>query len=242
MRILIVLPGSEVHYPPGSLAKALESRRGVLPELVRPDTVVDVGLLPPGSPSVRVPGLHGGMVALLDGPMAARARQAEADGYDAVVVYGMFDPGEAAARRAVRIPVVGTGRAGLLLAAALGSRIGGLVYESSLLEAARELPGRYQLERYAAGVRAVEIPPTEMPARAAEVRRRMIALSRELVEQDGAEVVLPLGLSMLPSIVQADELSAEIGVPVVDGLRAAVRLAESLVLLGLSQVPAEAAS
>jgi allantoin racemase len=232
---VIVLPGSEVNYPPGSLAAALERRRGVLPELVRADTVVDVGLLPPGSPSVRVAGLHAGLLAPLDAPMAARARQAEADGYDAVVVYGMFDPGAEAARRAVRIPVIGTGRAGLLLAAALGARVGGLVYERPLLAVADSMLRAYQLERYAAGLRALEIPPTEMPARAEEVRARMFRLAHELVEQDGAEVILPLGMSMLPTIVQADELAAEVGVPVVDGLRAAVRLAETTVLLGLSQ-------
>jgi allantoin racemase len=74
-----------------------------------------------------------------------------------------------------------------------------------------------------------------MPARAAEVRERMVSLARALVEVDGAEVILPLGLSMLPTIVQSGELAAAVGVPVVDGLRAAIRLAETSILLGLAQ-------
>src|SRR5436190_72223 len=119
MRILIVLAGSPASYPPGQLPAALEAPRGVLPEYVQPGTTVDVDTLAEGTPSRRgTGGNNGGTLALIVPAVVERIVQAEAEGYDAVVQYGTFDPGTEAARHFVRIPVVGTGRAGLLAAAA----------------------------------------------------------------------------------------------------------------------------
>ncbi len=84
---------------------------------------------------------------------------------------------------------------------------------------------------------AVEIPPGEMKSRSGEVRERMIALIRRALEEDGADVILPMGNSMTPGVIQAKDLAQACGVPVVDGLIAGVRLAETLVLMKTSQSP-----
>src|SRR5215212_8087519 len=111
MRILILLPGAEANYPSGHLPPSIEARQAVLKDVVRPDTIVDVGALEAGSPSMHVVGGTSGQLAMMATPIVDRVRRAQADGYDAVVQYGSFDPGTEAARHFVRIPVVGTGKA-----------------------------------------------------------------------------------------------------------------------------------
>ena len=235
VRILIVLPGTDADYPPGHLPAAIESREAVLGDLVAPGTTVDVGALAPGSPGVHKPGSNSGKLALVATPMVARVLQAEADGYDAVVVYGTFDPGAEAARSFVGIPVVGTGRAGLLAAAALGDRIGVLVYEQSLKTVAMRTARAYCQEHLIADVRAIDVPPTMMRPRLVQVRRRMVEASRAMIAERGAQVILPMGLSMLPTTILPAEIIPEIGAPVVDPLLAGVKLAETLVQMGVSQ-------
>jgi allantoin racemase len=237
VRILIVLPGTDADYPAGHLPAAIESREAVMRELVAPGTTVDVGALAPGSAGVHKPGGNSGKLALVATPMVARVQQAEAEGYDAVVVYGTFDPGAEAARSFVGIPVVGTGRAGLLLAATLGDRLGVLVYEQSLKTVALRTARAYCLEHLIADVRAIDVPPTMMGPRVVQVRKRMIELSRAMIAERGAQVILPMGLSMLPTTVLPAEVMPEIGAPVVDPLLAGVKLAETLVQMGLSQSP-----
>lgn len=237
MRIMIILPGTEATYPTGSLPAVLDARMGVMQESVLPGTEVNVATLPAGSPSMHVPGGTSGHLAMMAAPIVERARQAEAEGYDAIVNYGMFDPGTEAARHFVRIPVIGTGRAGLLAAAALGDRFGGIVYESTHQTVAARMIRSYQMEPNFVSVRPVNIPATEMRARADELFERMVALSRKAIDEEGAQVIVPLGMSMTPAVVQAEDLASEIKAPVVDGLLASVRLAETCVLMKTSHSP-----
>jgi allantoin racemase len=238
MRILIILAGSAAAYPAGQLPASLEARRGVLAEYVQPSTSIDVDTLSDSTPATRVSGGNSnGTLALLTPGVIERVVRAEADGYDAVVQYGMLDPGAEAARHFVRIPVVGTGRAGLLAAAALGDRVGGLVYQEHSRTVVDRMIRAYGLERMMVGVRAVGMPPMEMRARADELFERMVRICRELIDERDAQVILPLGLSMTPSVIPAARLAAAVNAPVVDGLLAGVRLAESLVLMSLTQSP-----
>ncbi|MBI3966847.1 MAG: hypothetical protein HY329_14540 [Chloroflexi bacterium] len=233
MRIILIPPGGPDAYTP-AFAAGLQEK---LAAYVRADTTIEVGLLTAGGPSARVAGLTGAELAQVAPLVADRVKQAAAEGCDAAVIYGTFDPGAEPARNLVRIPVVGTGRAGLLVGAALGDRFGVLVYEDSLVPAIAKVIRLYQMERWVASIRAVNIPSIEMQRRTDELRERLIRLSRQAVEQDGAEVIVPMGLSMIPNIVPAHELAAACGVPVVDALIAGVRLAESLVLMKASHSP-----
>jgi allantoin racemase len=238
MRILIILAGSAASYPAGQLPSSLEARRNVLPEYVQPGTTVDVDTLSDSAPVSRAGGRNSnGTLALLTPAIIERVVRAEAEGYDAVVQYGMLDPGTESARHFVRIPVIGTGRAGLLTAAALGDHIGGMVYQEHSCTVVNRMIRAYGLEQLVVGVRAVGIPPMEMRARADELFERMVSISRELIDEHGAQVILPLGLSMTPSVIPAARLAAAVNAPVVDGLLAGLRMAESMVLMGVSQSP-----
>ena len=49
--------------------------------------------------------------------------------------------------------------------------------------------------------------------------------ARELVEEDGAEVILPMGITQCPVHINPDWLADQLGVPVIEGIGAPIRLA-----------------
>src|SRR5918999_318739 len=82
------------------------------------------------------------------------------------------------------------------------------------------------------GLRHVGMRPMEMSTQRAELRRRFVSQATELVTTHGAELILPLGFSMVPVAMSAAELSDEIGVPVLDPLALVMRVAEALAASG----------
>jgi allantoin racemase len=79
-------------------------------------------------------------------------------------------------------------------------------------------------------VRAVDVPVHDLEAGAAHLLATFAAQGRRAVEQDGAEAVV-LGCAGLADLVEP--LGAELGLPVVEGVAAAVGFAAALVAMGL---------
>lgn len=55
-----------------------------------------------------------------------------------------------------------------------------------------------------------------------------MAESQRAIEDEGAEVILPLGMTMVPVLMSAASLSAEIGVPVLDPIASTLAVASFL--------------
>ncbi|MFD8423001.1 aspartate/glutamate racemase family protein [Streptomyces sp. NPDC059466] len=149
--------------------------------------------------------------------------------YDAVVMAGFGEHGREGARELLDVPVVDITEAAAHLACLLGRRYGVV----TTLERSR---GQIEDSLYAAGVAqhcaAVvgtglgvldlgDAPRTE----AAFVR------AAERAREAGAEVLV-LGCAGMTGLQRA--VGEKLGLPVVDGVAAAVKLAESLVSLGLT--------
>jgi allantoin racemase len=160
------------------------------------------------------------------------AQKAEAEGIEAVVPLGTLDLGVDAAARHVDIPVVGAGRTGYHLAASLGSRVGVIVYEKATVAHSWRMARAYGVESFITSVRAVDIPTREMTGRRSALKDEIVRLARLQIEQEAAEVIFPQGISMIPVHFSAGEIAAEVGVPVMDGLTASIRMAEFLVHTG----------
>jgi allantoin racemase len=97
------------------------------------------------------------------------------------------------------------------------------------LDAARELArAHYGLARFCRRVRACEIGVLALEEPGAH--EAVLAECRRAVAEDGADAVV-LGCAGMAELCQ--KISAEIGVPVVDGVAAATRTVETLVALGL---------
>ena len=90
---------------------------------------------------------------------------------------------------------------------------------------------KYGLASRCAKVRAAEVAVLELEEPESEARDRVSREIGRALAEDRAEAIV-LGCAGMTDLARA--LSAEHGVPVLDGVACAVKLAESLVALGLS--------
>lgn len=160
-----------------------------------------------------------------------RLVQREDNGSDAFVIACFSDPGLHAAREATAKPVFGIGESGLLTALTLGSAIGII----SILAAGVPRHWRYVralgIESRVAGDIPIGLGVTQL-GQEDEVRRRMTEVGRQLIDGNGADVIV-MGCAGMAR--QRAGLEAALKVPVVDPTQAAVGAALTAVRLGYRQ-------
>jgi len=142
---------------------------------------------------------------------------------DAFVVACTCDPNIDALREKTDKPVVGAGEASMLFALPLGATFSVIQTTEGSVQKKRELVRKYGLQDRCASVRAIDEKsdaPREEKLAAAAMRAR---------DDDGAEVVT-LGCAGLAGLDK--RLERTLGIPVIDGIVAAVKLAEALAARG----------
>lgn len=137
--------------------------------------------------------------SLSAGPLVAEiAVKAEADGYEAVVPFGTLDAGVELARNLVRIPVVGAGQSVLHLGAQLSNRLGVIAYEEKSIPFMRKQMHAWRVADSVVGIRSVEIPLPESTRNRDAMRKKFIEAGRELIDKFDAEIIVPMGVTMVP--------------------------------------------
>ena len=159
-----------------------------------------------------------------------RIREAEAEGADAHVIACFDDTGLDAARALADAPVVGIGEAGFHLASMLSHRFAVVTTLSRSVPVLENNLLRYGLDRRCARVRATDVAVLELDNPASNARARIAAEIACALDEDHAEAIV-LGCAGMGDL--AASLAAEFGVPVIDGVAAAVVLAEGLAAIGL---------
>ena len=151
-----------------------------------------------------------------------------AQGCDAVLIAVSYDVALWAAREMLSIPVVGITEAALLTACMLGTRIGVVVFGRRVLPIYQERVNAYGLSARIAGWRAIESSAPYAAGDQSEADALTIGAVRDLVERDGAEVVVLTGAVMagVPA-----RLQPQVEVPLLDGISCGVRQAEALAAL-----------
>jgi allantoin racemase len=155
--------------------------------------------------------------------------EGERDGVDAAIIACFDDTGLDAARAMAAIPVLGICEAALATAGFVARRFSVVTTLDRSRIPIEDLVDRYGFGRRAS-VRAADIPvlALEDPTSGA-IHRLREEIARALAE-DRAEAIV-LGCAGMADL--ARRLSGEFGVPVIDGVSAAVKHAEALVSLGL---------
>jgi len=177
--------------------------------------------------------------SLSAGPLVASvAVRAEASGFDAVVPFGTLDAGVELARNLVRIPVVGAGQSVLHLGAQLSNRLGVIAYEEKSIPFMRKQMHAWRVADSVVGIRSVEIPLPESTKSRDSMRKRFIEAGRDLIDKDDAEIIVPMGVTMVPVQFSSQEFQTELGVPVMDALKTSIQTAEIMVRMVGSIVPA----
>jgi allantoin racemase len=176
---------------------------------------------------VSIEGHYDGALAIPGLLAELKDRQA---GYDAAVIACFDDTGLEAARSFADVPVLGLCESAIATAGFLAQRFTVV----TTLERSRVLIDNL-VRRYGMGdrarVRASDIPVLELEDRASGAIGKLRAEIERALSEDGAEAIV-LGCAGMTDL--ARELQEIYGVPVVDGVAAAVKQAEALVSLGLS--------
>ncbi|NKK65254.1 aspartate/glutamate racemase family protein [Rhizobium leguminosarum bv. viciae] len=177
---------------------------------------------------VSIEGHYDGALAIPG--LLAELRERQAVGYDAAVIACFDDTGLEAARSFADVPILGLCESAVVTAGFLAQRFTVV----TTLERSRVLIDNL-VRRYGMGdrakVRASDIPVLELEDSASGAIGKLRAEIERALLEDGAEAIV-LGCAGMTDL--ARELQEIYGVPVVDGVAAAVKQAEALVSLGLS--------
>ena len=115
----------------------------------------------------------------------------------------------------------------------LGDRFGILVYSETSLVLCRRIVKRYGFTDKIVGWKKSGFHLPDIIGNRDQLLKNFVAHARELVEEHDAEVILPMGITQCPVHVNPDWLADQLGVPVVEGIGAPIRLAAMLVGLNL---------
>jgi allantoin racemase len=173
------------------------------------------------------------LLGLAVAPFIDAFREAEKQGYDAVVPLGTLDLGVDAGRSVVDIPVVGPSESMLHIASMLGRRFGILMYHDFVLPLGYRMVERFNMMDKVVGWRTCGFELPDIIANRDKVVGTFVESARELVKL-GADVILPMGITQCPVHIKPEWLMQELGVPVVEGIGAPIRLAAMLVSLKLN--------
>jgi allantoin racemase len=178
------------------------------------------------------------MVDLPDAPVAAvetkhdadlvaalhteAALRAEAEGFDAVAMGCLAEPGVAAAKEMLKIPVIGESQAAMTMASLLARRFcfvgpGGRDFTDDYDRA-----GRYGFSRHLVSVRGVAGTSASFAFEEEGLAELMIREARQAIEEDGAQAIIGYGsMKVLRAMREA------LLVPVINPVTSGILLAEA---------------
>lgn len=148
------------------------------------------------------------------------------DRIDGVVVAAFGDPGMPALKELADVPVIGITEAALCAAALQGHRFSIIAISDRIRPWYLDCVERFGLGGRLASIRSINETLNGIGSVQQDFKETLLALSRQAVTEDGADVVILAGA---PLAGLARELRGQIPVPVVDGISAGIRMAEAVV-------------
>lgn len=149
---------------------------------------------------------------------------------DAVVIACFDDTGLDAARCLTDRPVIGIGEAAYHFASMISNKFSVVTTLARSVPALEHNLARYGLSARCARVRSSEVAVLELEKPGSDARRKIGAEIGLALTEDRAEAIV-LGCAGMASL--ANDLAVEHGLPVLDGVSCAVRMAEAMAGLDL---------
>jgi allantoin racemase len=157
------------------------------------------------------------------------ALRAEAEGFDAVAMGCLGEPGVAAAKEMVQIPVIGEAQAAMHMAALVARRFSFVGPDHGDGSEEYEFAYRYGLSQQLVSVKGVAATSPSFAFEEAGLAELMIRAARLAIEEDGAQAVIGYGsLKVIRAMREA------LPVPVINPVTAGILLAESVARARLS--------
>lgn len=217
-----------IHAMTGMTEQSLKREYEILKHYARPDTEFDIVSTPQGAASI-----EGRFDEYIGASGTLRlVKEAEDKGYDGVIITCFGNACLEPARELVQIPVVASGQAAMLLAAAIGQKF-------AIIGTVPEARFRHEIEAYKVGVSQKFVSERPLNMRVLDLHKdfnvtlnRVCEVAKLCIEEDGADVVV---LGCFGLIGLAEEASKRVGAPIIDPAGAVVKLIETLVDLRLAQ-------
>jgi len=220
MKIMVINPNSSVEMT--------EHLDRVLSQIKNPDTELTV-TCPKGGPLAIESQYDEGMC--LPGVMEL-VEKANADGYDAIILACLSDPGLEAAREISNCLVTGIEETSMHIAAMMGSKFTVLTMTDKRVPSKEAHVRRFKLENSCASVRPLGMSVAEIDADEAAARKQILRVAKQAAEEDGAEVIL-LGCAGMAGY--AEGITEQLGVVVLDPSSLTLKVTEALVAAGVKQ-------
>ncbi len=159
-----------------------------------------------------------------------KVQEANRDGFDAVIIAAFCDPGIEALKEISDIPVYGTEEAAFSAALLLGNKFAILTEKKQKESVKAQHVRKLGLESRFANVRALGMGVVEIAEDERKVIDRAIELSRRMIDEDKAEVII-MGCASMAGY--SAELEEKLQVPILDPVSVAYKMVEGLTELGI---------
>ena len=216
----------------GRLSGELARREKILRSIASPDTQIDIFGLEEDPEKSHLGTIQSAYEAALSTTEDLEcAMAAEKAGYQAVIIPCGGDPGVAPLREVLSVPVIPPGSTAKHFCSLLGPRF-------SVVTTGKGAPYRTEIHERDGLLKLVSIHPVgltvpEVRAKPEEAFEAMAREGREAVEEYRACSVT-YGCMSMGFLMVDERLTEEIGVPAVNPVKAAVKMAETLIDLGMT--------
>jgi allantoin racemase len=170
--------------------------------------------------------------ALAVPPTLDWVKKGNQEAFDAIIIACFSDPGLVAAKEISKIPVIGIEEASLHMAAMLGAKFSILTTKKERIPSKRERVYRRGLDHFLASVRSLDLSVAETDANPEKTKARILDEAKKAIAEDGAEVIVLGGAGMAG---YASDIESKLIIKVLDPTAVALKVAEAMVDLGLTQ-------
>jgi allantoin racemase len=227
MKISYLIPGPMGRTDAGRAE--MERRRGLLVEYAAPGTEIGVEDVPSGPASIE--SMYEEYLSIP--ATVERALELEQEGWDAIVLGCYGDPGLDAFRELLSVPIIGPGEATALVAASLGHRFSIITVTDSVVAFTERQVWNTGVGEKLASVRAVNIPVLELHSDRDKAVEATVEHGRAAIEDDRADTLI-VGCMSMGFLGIAEAAYEQLGVPVINPSKVALKYAEALVGAGLT--------
>lgn len=158
-------------------------------------------------------------------------RRGSAEGVQGYLVACFDDPGLGAAREIANGPVVGIAEAAMHTASYISESFSVVATLGRVKGILEHLVHVYGMERKCRRVRTTELAVLDLEVEGSDAQTKIIEECRRALAEDGSDCIV-LGCAGMADL--ANRISEELGIPVIDGVAAGVKVLEGLVDLRLS--------
>ena len=158
-----------------------------------------------------------------------QVKRGKEQGVSGHIIACFGDPGLLAARELADKPVVGIAEAAMHTATLVATRFSIVTTLPRTLVIARHLLQQYGFTHHCAALHAIDLPVLALEDGSGVAQEKVRQRCMQAKREDGSGAIV-LGCGGMATLAQ--DLTKELGMPVIDGVSAAVKMVESLVALG----------